>query len=175
MYGLISLIPFNTTFTSKECIGQIKKVLLKRIPKDNQIHKMLLDSKSACSLLINERFINLPPKISLPCYDALQADLKKQTDKDASYKFDHVIMVVKTLREKEGEEKELIYVNGEDEVFAEAADASFEYSVADQCDSDTVAHWEEDGNEVAYEPLRRVLLLSRNKWLEAIKSLKDVV
>ena len=135
---------------------------------------MLQDSKSVCALVINERFINLPAKLSLPCYQQLVTDVKKHNSSEGSnksYKFDNVIMVCKLHKEKgKSDGGETIFVNPEDEVFDNAAEASFEYSVANQCDGDVLADWNDD--EHMYEPFRKVLLLSKEKWLSAIETLK---
>jgi len=133
-------------------------------------------------LIVNERFANLPPKISLPSYQQLINDLKSAKDEPKSdnktkltLNFDWFIMISKLLKTKPTNSKkadgsEVIYVNAEDEIFDELADGSFEYSVANQCDSD-VFDWKDD--EKLLEPYRKILLLTNTNWHKAIDKLKD--
>lgn len=160
-------------------LQQVKQLLLSYIPTTNGIHNAL--SNSSCALVINERFLNLPPKISTPCYTELISELNEKVSKEqqeGDYRFDFIIMVCKILKNKGevkanvGEQDQVIYVNAEDELFSEAATTAFEYSVSSQCDSD-VFDWNDD--EHLYEPYRKILLLSKDKWLETVDRLKEYV
>lgn len=179
MYGVISLIPLNEAFVAKNpCLQQVKQLLLSYIPKTNGIHNGLSNLK--CALVINERFLNLPPKISTPCYTELISELNEKVNKNGEidYSFDNIIMVCKILKNKSEAkastdgQAQIIYVNAEDELFDEAASTTFEYSVSSQCDSD-VFDWNDEDN--LYEPYRKVLLLSKDKWLETVDRLKEFV
>jgi len=174
VYGIVSLIPFSSHFSAKNCIQQIKSLLLTRIPKENLIHKKLQDPKAACALVINERFVNIPWRISLPCYEQLFKDLKEYETKEEKdkYVFESVIMICKVLKPKKANvSNEYIYSNPEEEIFDQSAEGSFEYSVSDQCDSD-VAAW--DDEESLFEPFRKVLFFSKEKWTSTVNSLKNV-
>ncbi|KAJ6222149.1 hypothetical protein RDWZM_000694 [Blomia tropicalis] len=175
VYGVISLIPFNEYFNGNNCVKQIKKVLCERMEKDHPIRSKLEDKDSVCALVINERFINISSKISLPCYQQLIEDVKQfkpVDDLDTNYHFDSIIMICKILKPKNDKIGETIYINAEDEIFDEVANERFQYSVSDQCDSD-VFDWNDDEN--LYEPFRKVLLLSSEKWIQTIQKLKNVV
>lgn len=195
MYGITSLIPFNDYSREKyQCLQQIFTSFSKNLPKDDVINEHL---KTDWALVINERFINLPPKISIPCYEQLADDVQKAatkkkskkgaTEGPAKYDFEHVIMLAKLMKEKskgpDGKTTtygETVYVNGEDEYFSEKAHATFEYSVADQCDPDCVINWGNEGSkdyekQPIMEPFRKIMLLSRDVWFEAVKGLKETI
>lgn len=201
VYGITSLVPLNRHFLSLKCFQQIRSLLLSYIPKDHLIHRRLVEADTCpLALVINERFINLPSKIALPCYEKLVNEINeldvdkrkvkkvKTADPEASgsssadYHFEHVLMICKMLKLKKNEDEatsqprldapKVIHIHDEDEVFADAAEASFDYSVAGQCDSD-IYDWDDEDN--LYEPFRRVLVMSKAKWEATIDSLKQFV
>ncbi|CAG2108686.1 unnamed protein product, partial [Medioppia subpectinata] len=153
-------------------------------PKERQIHKLLTTSSAKIGLIVNERFANLPPKISQPSYHNLIRDLKEAKSgaqlKHLNLDFDWYLMVCKVLipknsggggnASKSSSDPSVTYVNAEEELFDECADDRFEYSVAKQCDSD-VYDWKDDDNLL--EPFRRLLLLSSDNWNKAIDRLND--
>ena len=177
VYGVTSVIPL-IEYPQKECIKEIKSTLLSYLPKDNEIRNKLEDSSIKIGLVVNERFTNLPPKISLPSYQQLMNDLKSaKSDKQnkLNLEFEWFLMVCKILKIKENKSKkpnelQLIYVNAEEEFFDELSDHSFEYSVAKQCDSD-VFDWKDDNNLM--EPFRKVLLLKSENWNNSIIKLNE--
>ena len=81
-----------------------------------------------------------------------------------------VCKLLKTRTTKKSSDAEVIYVNAEEELFDELSDSRYDYSVADQCDSD-VYDWKD--KERLMEPFRRVLLLSKQNWNKAINKLID--
>ncbi len=185
MYCIFSLIPFNDYYGFKyKCVQQVFTALSQYIPEEHPIYSHL---KTDWALVVNERFINLPPKISIPCYEQLVEELKSTLDNkeesSSKYAFDNVIMVSKLLKERVKGSKaygNTIYVNGEDEIFSEKAYASVEYSVAGQCDPDYVVNWGNRGSkdyedQPIMEPFRKVMLFSRDAWIEAVKGLKEAI
>lgn len=60
----------------------------------------VLTSNSRIGLLINERFINIPPKIADPLLTSLDGELERIKKKDASYDFQYLIMVCKIYKPK---------------------------------------------------------------------------
>ncbi len=172
---MTSVIPF-AEYSQKDCIKQIIKTLTTYIPKENQINQLLSNSSEKIGLIVSERFANLPPKISLPSYQQLFNDLKTAKDnKKLALDFDWFLMVCKLLKTKPTNSKkanhcETIYVNAEDEIIDELADHSFEYSVANQCDSD-VFDWKDD--EKLLEPFRKVLVIKNDNLRKAIDKLND--
>lgn len=113
----------------------------------------------------------------MPSYQQLLNDLKKTKDNKnkLNLEFDWFLMVCKLLKTKptnsvKTDNSEVIYVNAEEEIFDELADHSYEYSVANQCDSD-VFDWKDD--EKLFEPYRKVLIVKKDNWLKAIDKLKE--
>ncbi|KAH7636983.1 protein BCCIP homolog [Dermatophagoides farinae] len=167
VFGVISIIPFNSHFNDRNCVQQLKQVLLSYLPKDNDILRKLSHSNTKCALIIHERFVNLPPKISVPCYQQLLSELK-QSSTSNKFEFDHIIMISKLSKYR----NDIIYTNAEDEIFSERADAQFEYSVAKQSDTHSI-DWNDD--DKTFEPFRKLHLLTKQRWIETINVLKDFV
>lgn len=63
------------------------------------IKKLLNESK--LGFLINERFVNIPAKISSVMLNSLDDEVERMKKKDSSYNFDYYIMISKTCRPKE--------------------------------------------------------------------------
>ncbi|OTF75263.1 BCCIP-like protein [Euroglyphus maynei] len=166
VFGVISIIPFNSHFNDRNCVQQIKQILSSYLPKDNDIFNKLNHAK--CALIINERFVNLPPKISVPCYQQLLAELTSKSSSNEKFEFDHIIMISKVSKNRNN----IIYTNAEDEIFSERAEMEFEYSVAKQSDTHSI-DWNDD--EKTFEPFRKLLLLTKERWIETINVLKNLV
>jgi len=186
VYGVTSVIPL-TSYADNECIKQIRNILTTYTPKTNEIHKLLSTESSKIGLIVNERFSNLPPKISLPSYQQLFSDLKAaKRDKHVKLDLDldWYLMVCKVLKPKANDKSKtssesdksattdpsVTYVNAEEEIFDEESDERFEYSVAKQCDAD-VYDWKNEDNLL--EPFRKLLLLSTQSWSKAIERLAE--
>ncbi|KAH9415710.1 hypothetical protein DERP_000200 [Dermatophagoides pteronyssinus] len=148
VFGVISIIPFNSHFNEKNCVQQIKNLLSSYLPKDNDISRKLNHSDAKCALIINERFVNLPSQISVPCYQQLLAELKQQTT-SSKFEFDHIIMISKLSKNQ----NDLFYTNDEDEIFSERAETQFEYSVSKQSDTHSI-DWNDD--EKTFEPYQNL-------------------
>lgn len=65
----------------------------------------ILSSHKKIGFLINERFINIPAKISVPLLNSLYEEIQRITKKNKSYDFDFYIMICKTTRPKENSGK----------------------------------------------------------------------
>lgn len=180
VYGIISLISLSDK-VNEECIKQIKNILLSRIPKDNNISVVLKNTSVNVGLVVNERFVNLPPKISLPSYQQLLNDLKtaKEIKNNPDFKLSWFLIVCKIKKMRESKQKKvatsgetIIYINAEDEIFDEFAEHKYEYSVADQCDDSALGgDWEDDQH--LFEPFRKILLLSTDNYYKAIDRLEN--
>lgn len=70
----------------------------------NSISK-ILTSHQKIGFLINERFINIPAKISVPLLNSLYEEIERIKKKNKSYDFDFYIMICKTTRPKENSGK----------------------------------------------------------------------
>lgn len=68
-------------------------------------------------------------------------------------------------------QNDLFYTNDEDEIFSERAETQFEYSVSKQSDTHSI-DWNDD--EKTFEPYRKLLLLTKERWIETINFLKNL-
>lgn len=87
------------------CIQQLIELLTdlttKHADSTTQIEiKKILSSFCKLGLLINERFVNIPAKISDPLFTSLGSEIVRIAKKDASYKFDYYIMICKLHKPK---------------------------------------------------------------------------
>ncbi|KAI7684933.1 Protein BCCIP -like protein [Sarcoptes scabiei] len=168
VYGLITVIPFALK-DDTNCVQAVKQAISHHLPEDNQIRKKLNDEKNKIVLVLHERFANLSPKISIPCYDQILNDLK-DVRKESEYQFDYILMVCKLAKHQQ----EIIFTNGEEELFSENADETFEYSVVNQSSVKSEEfNLEKNDEQKLFEPYRKILLLSKDKWLQTIQSLKN--
>ena len=191
VYGIISLIDLRQS-EKTSCTESLRKLIMDNAGRDKkekfeEAARSALSTKSA--LVLNERFINLPAHISLPCFESLVQDLKKKPDWD----FDHFFMIIKVQKatEKKKSSKKsdakrqkvdseeavaddaagILFQNPEEEILCETAEHWTEFSVANQCDDDVRSgNWDEE--DVKYRPFRRILLLDRQQFLAAISQLR---
>lgn len=63
--------------------------------------KKILSMDQNIGFLINERFINIPAKISVPLLNSLYEEVERIKKKEKSYNFEYYIMICKTTRPKE--------------------------------------------------------------------------
>ena len=65
--------------------------------------------------LVNERFVNIPPQISLPLYDSLRDEMHSACAKGQKFKFHRFLLMSKALKAKGGkkDQDDLIFTNGE--------------------------------------------------------------
>lgn len=141
-------------------------------------------------LLINERFVNIPLKISDPLLTSLNDELYNIKKKDKSYEFDYFLMVCKMYKPKSGISKymyvlffikihlfilgtEMIFSNPEEKVFYDQCDVSFEFNVSSESDTGVSGKWTEDDVEMI--PYRRLLLIKAQKLPSIIQEVKQFV
>lgn len=103
VYGITSVINLSS-HKETPCVIEFF-TLVNELAKEHatnevqaEINKILSSSK--LGLLINERFINIPPKISDPLLTSLNDELHRIKKKDPSYDFDYLIMVCKKYKPK---------------------------------------------------------------------------
>nr|XP_023024637.1 protein BCCIP homolog [Leptinotarsa decemlineata] len=120
-------------------------------------------------LLINERFVNIPPLVSVPMLNSLKGHIDKMKKKHPSYNFAYYIMICKTYRSKDSDVE--IFCNAEEEYFCEEACASFQFKVQDalmgNCDVIT-----EDQEAVRY---RKVIIFEASKLNIILEKVTAVV
>lgn len=169
---------------SQDCIKQLRKVLADyssdyASDTTNALIKSILENDSAAlGLIINERFVNIPADIAVPLLENLISDMKRAVTKKMPYDFQYYVLISKLYKPKPApgmkkkkrggvDEPELMWSNPEEEIFADDAMCSFEFSV--DKDSDTSA-WADDDEEMV--PHRRVMLFEAAKLPAIIEKIK---
>lgn len=171
-----------------QCIQHLRDLLLQLADEHatdavNTMIKSILKKEDrgaeVLGLLINERFVNIPAKISVPLFENLISEIKRAKNKEMPFKFTHYILICKLYKSEDkkvgkqrkhknknvSSEPSILWSNPEEEIFAEEATASFEFSVEEEADTGLSGTWTEtDDNMVPY---RRVLLFEASK-LESI-------
>jgi len=134
--------------------------------------------------LLNERFVNIPPQISLPLYDSLRDEMHEACAKGKSFAFENFLLVSKAFKVKsckKEKEENLLFANGEEELFYEESSFSFSFSVADQqanadlITDDTGDDDDDDNEEKTYEPWRVVMILPAAKMEVVAKKMTDIL
>ncbi|KAG5310492.1 BCCIP protein, partial [Acromyrmex insinuator] len=162
------------------CIQQLRN-LLKQLADEhatdavNTMIKNVLENDAAqLGLLINERFVNIPAKISVPLLENLISELKRANNRNMPFNFSYYILICKLYKSEDkragkkaksknrnGTEPSILWSNPEEEIFAEEAIVSFEFSVEEEADSGLSGTWTETDDEMI--PYRRVLLFEASK------------
>jgi len=142
----------------------------------NTMIKNVLENDAAqLGLLINERFVNIPAKISVPLLENLISELKRANSRNMPFNFSYYVLICKLYKseDKRAEKKtksknknaasepSVLWSNPEEEIFAEEATVSFEFSVEEEADSGLSGTWAETDDEMI--PYRRVLLFEASK------------
>merc|ERR1712142_648848 len=142
------------------------------------LKEFLTDKEKHTGWLLNERFVNIPPQISLPLYDSLRDEMHSACAKGQKFKFHRFLLMSKALKAKGGKKKDqdvLIFSNGEEELFQEESAFQFAFSVADQqADAETISEAGEDG-ETSYESWRVVMIIPAEKMAVVAKKLTDIL
>jgi len=141
------------------------------------LQAFLTDKEKHIGWLLNERFVNIPAQISLPLYDSLRDEMHSACAKGQKFKFDYFLLLSKALKEKgtKKKEDELIFTNGEEELFQEESAFSFAYSVADQqADAETIPEGGND-DDASYEPWRVVMIIPSEKMEVVAKKMTDIL
>ena len=175
------------------CIQQLRD-LLKQLANEhatdatNSMIKNILENDSeALGLLINERFVNIPAQISVPLLENLTSEIKRANNKRMAFDFSYYVLIcklykmedqkmgkkAKSKRKSNAEEPTVIWSNPEEEIFAEDATCSFEFSVEKESDSGLSGTWTEGDDEMV--PYRRVLLFEATKLQSIIDKIKNHV
>lgn len=177
VYAITSLVPLNVDPKGESSIVGLRHYFLSKTEKSADLNQAL-SSSSNLYWLLNERFINLSPKLSLPSFQLILKEMK-----DAKKLIDNVVMLIKILKEDIKEPKsnkskkskfgsDVIYQNPEEELLDENCDHSTEFSVASQCDEDARGgYWDDD--DTKYVPFRKILLFSKISFDRAIEALRE--
>ncbi|MBZ3873192.1 BRCA2 and CDKN1A-interacting protein [Sciurus carolinensis] len=186
IFGFISLLNL-TERKGSQCAEQIKELVLSFCEKNceksvvEQLDKLLNDTTKPVGFLLSERFINVPPQISLPMHQQLQKELAEshKTNKPCGkYSFD--LLISKTFVEagkpnskkrRSNQKDELMFANADEEFFYEKAVLKFNYSVQEE--SDTCLGGRRSFDDTPMKPLLTVMLIPDSKMSEIMDKLKD--
>lgn len=183
VYGVTTVINL-TERRETEAVKELKQALLSRCksagaPRDVQqrLDAVLSSTTEHVGLLINERFVNIPLQICVPLLSSLRNEVEEAVQKQMPYNFSHFLMISKLHRpkgkKKEQADGEAEWINGEDEIFNKAAEASFEFSVAAETDTAVDGRWTD--SDTLMTPYRRVLLLPAAAVGPALDDIRDAV
>lgn len=122
--------------------------------------KQLSNDKAKVAVIFNERYVNLPPQLSVPTLKNLTEHLDKA-------KYSHLIFLSKILlRSKDAPNKKrrtdkgqtsnepIIYLNPEEEIIFEGCKSHQDIDVSSQCD------YHDNG----YIPNRRIMIVEYANW-----------
>lgn len=148
--------------TDKHTVGNTQQEL-KRIVADSQ----------RLGLILNERFVNIPAKISSVMLQSLFEEIEKKKKKDDSYNFDNFVMICKTSKPKGVENGEEIFTNDEELLFSEAADVTFDFNVEDAVDTALGGRWTTEDQQLV--PYRRIVVFNAKKFKNIIEDVTAFV
>lgn len=182
IFGITTAVNISKS-QSHGCIEDIRKYLQSKCdqfatPDDKKAFTDALnDDTKQTALLINERFINIPPQIAVPLLENLKTEIAQAAVKKEKFRFNNYIMIVKFNRKKgKGKQKdqiEDIFSNGEEEILEEYADASFEYSAERETDSTLAGNWTESDSTLV--PHRKVVIFDATKLPFVIDAIKELI
>merc|ERR1712126_350191 len=173
----------NVPSEGDKAVKQIVDLLVEKSDKNGgsirtkTLKEYLTDKEKHTGWLLNERFVNIPAQISLPLYDALRDEMHSACAKGQKFQFHNFLLLSKALKEKgtKKKEDELIFTNGEEELFQEESAFSFAYSVADQqADAETIPEGGND-DDASYEPWRVVMIIPSEKMEAVAKKMTDIL
>ncbi|CAK9831012.1 Protein BCCIP homolog [Anthophora retusa] len=192
VFGITTVINLSSG-QNYPCIQQLRE-LLRQLANEHatdsanaMIKNVLENDSEAIGLLINERFINIPAQISVPLLENLTSEIKRANTKKMPFNFSYYILICKLYKtedknlekklkhKKKGnrEEPAILWSNPEEEIFADEATVSFEFSVEKESDSGLSGTWTETDDEMV--PYRRVLLFEATKLQPIIDKIKTHV
>lgn len=170
------------------CVQALRQHLLARADRHSSgdtlktVRSVLTGTAKSVGFLLNERFVNIPPQISVPLLENLSTEVAKAAAKGMPYKFDYYVMLVKLYRSQPTKKSSTVdefYTNAEEEVFVDQALCSFEYSVKGETLDD-----EEDGGGLAAAaatddsglvPWRKLVIFEASKLTDLIESIKKLI
>merc|ERR1719481_1618709 len=192
VFGISTVINLTSRLTNEaksppsegdKAVKQLVDLLVEKSDKNGgpvqtkTLKGFLTDKEKHIGWLLNERFVNIPAQISLPLYDSLRDEMHSACAKGQKFKFDYFLLLSKALKEMgtKKKEDELIFTNGEEELFQEESAFSFAYSVADQqADAETIPEGGND-DDASYEPWRVVMIIPSEKMEVVAKKMTDIL
>lgn len=182
IYGVTSVIDLQVNKDknmSKSTRTELLTFLREKFPKFSSLSN---DPDVKFGFIVNERYINLPPQLSLPTLKNLTHHLDKNN-------YTHILFLskifikhrssdsnlpskkIKTSNKKAGDSsaEPLVFANPEEEIIFEGSESHIDVDVSGICDEN--ASWA-FGGDVKYVPHRRILLIDYEKWPAILKNLE---
>lgn len=176
VFGITSVINL-TSHKETPCVKEFFELLddlATEHAKDSQQElKQILQPGRKLGLLINERFLNIPAKISSVMLSSLYDELQKIKKKDKSYEFDYFILIAKTSKPKGNKDGEELFTNDEEDIFKKVADLTFDFSVENESDSGLGGRWLSEDKELS--PFRRVIVFKASKFKAIVDEITILV
>ncbi|EEB16732.1 protein BCP1, putative [Pediculus humanus corporis] len=187
VFGITTVI--NLTEKQKlECIQQLRSLLLElciEYGSDREVsfvRNLMSNDNKPVGLLINERFVNIPPQIVVPLLKSLRSEIQRAVERKMAFDFSYIILICKlyktdlTNKKKKSKKNkksshEIIWSNPEEEIIDKLAEVQFEFSVEKESDSGLTGLWKESDEEMT--PLRRVLIIPASNLDKMIEQYWD--
>ncbi|XP_066247726.1 protein BCCIP homolog [Euwallacea similis] len=171
--SVINLTSHRESSCVKQFFQLLEEISLEHADKTIQDSlKGILQENNKLGLLINERFINIPAKISHNMLKATFQEMENIKKKDKSYDFDYLILISKTSKPKGEEDGDELYTNDEEVVFTKAADLTFDFSV-ENADTGLSGRWDDDDQQLV--PYRRVNIVKAVKYKDIVDEINTLV
>jgi protein BCP1 len=194
IFGILSIVDLSTE-KYKQFSAKFVEFLLKQCQThDKENHTKLKDklnelfnTKRVC-YVINERYVNIPPAISVPMFDSLQKDLENlNPEENACNQADYWLVLSKYFIEEPKNEcnggarssksqqneysSNLIYTNPEEEILEEFGEFKFEISYNGKISKAT--GWSVD--DPSLQPYLKAFLIPKNKINDALTKVKTEI
>nr|CAG4638691.1 EOG090X0C3Y [Cyclestheria hislopi] len=174
VFGITTIVDLSAT--QNDSVNQIRKHLQERTK--GKLEKVFKGTNNHVGLLINERFINIPPQVSVPLLESLSKELEEANSKGKNYNFTHYVIISKIHTQiggkgasKQSKNEFTLWVNAEEEPMCEIGEILGEYSVQGETDAAVSGTWDEDDQQ--FEPKRRILLIRSDQWREIMNAIKE--
>nr|CAG4641149.1 EOG090X0C3Y [Eulimnadia texana] len=183
VFGVTTAINLSAK-KENECVGQLINFLVEK--SGGKLASVLQDPKNQVAFLLNERFINIPPQVSVPLLENLSDELSQAKSKGQKFDFTHFVLVSKIHAEKKPEKKskrnnkksqddsaEILWTNAEEECINQIAECVGEYSVKAESSDAVAGTWDEEDD--LWEPMRRILLFDANQFDSVLSNIKTML
>jgi len=178
VYGITTVLNLSH-HKEVECVKQLTKYIIEKTNK--KASSLLEDSANKVGLLINERFINIPPQVSVPLFENLSGEIVEANKEGKPFKFTHLILISKiheavvkgpgAKKKKAKDDSSILWVNAEEEPAVEFGEVLGEYSVRNESDSAVGGTWDEEDEQ--FDPKRRITVLKFDQLPDILNSIKS--
>jgi len=162
-----------------DCVKQLVKYIIEKTNK--KASSLFEDPTNEVGLLINERFINIPPQVSVPLLENLSGEIVEANKEGKPFKFTHLILISKlheavtkgpgSKKKKAKDDSQILWVNAEEEPAIEFGEILGEFSVRSESDSAVGGSWAEEDEQ--FDPRRRITVLKFNQLPDIMNSIKS--